>query len=424
MVEGPQCNLKARRLQVLVGQTLRHVSGCPGCEHEGTISQTVLRVFNVGKECFVVFASRAIRLHFAMSGNFAMAEALAMPPGLSGRQRLTARLVFSEHQVVVWDSSASQVTLGYVERWTTRAGRDIIAEEFDMQGVLALLSQRQDAIAEALMDQEVAPGVGNVIKCEGLHAAALNPSARCCDLSQEQLHQAVSCLRDFSLYWHQCCDKGRSAHKQIYNRSHCLRCERAVTLVRLQAGSRITYYCGPCQPMHSAQDTPPRELTGWQPSKPPSKQGSSAASRKRKAPPGVPTLLQCWGAHSTPSTASSGPGRVTAGSADAGALGDTVSSSVRAAIEARHASPLRHFLLRACLYLCAGASVLMAACASSWAGTTHRCPGTAALQTAAGGPHPCSCIRWCAPCITEHTKQCEHWGSRGACVNNACPLRA
>ena len=73
MVEGPQCHLKARKLEGagLVGQrVLRAV--CPG---NATLAARlasagpILRIVAVGKECFFVFADCALRLHFAMSGS-------------------------------------------------------------------------------------------------------------------------------------------------------------------------------------------------------------------------------------------------------------------------------------------------------------------------------------------------------------------
>ena len=293
MVEGPQCALKTKRLAVLQGQRLLAVVGCPKCIHAGTVGAQVLRVYNVGKECFVVFATRALRLHFAMAGNMEIIPASSSPAPMVGRRKHTVTLQFSEQHVVLWDSTATNVTLGYTERWAARAGRDIIAEDFDLDGVLALLVARgEEAVAEAIMDQEVAPGVGNVIKCEGLHAAAINPAALCFELSRSQLQLLVQALRDFAMYWYECCAKSKSAQKQIYSKERCMRCDGAVTLLRLQTNSRITYFCASCQPICTSADAPPstNKQIGWQPLKKPGKRSAATAAH---------TLHDCWRAAPT-----------------------------------------------------------------------------------------------------------------------------
>ena len=85
-------------------------------------------------------------------------------------------MTFSEHRLVVWDGTVGTVTLGYadlhsalptsvialrspnpryVDRWVVRGNRDIIAESFDMCGVVQLLAPRTDAIADALLGRGI-----------------------------------------------------------------------------------------------------------------------------------------------------------------------------------------------------------------------------------------------------------------------------
>lgn len=285
MVEGPQCHLKARRLEGagMVGQrVLRAV--CPG---NATLAARlagagpILRIVVVGKECFCVFAECALRLHFAMSGSQVVRNGPAAPLPRGSRKVLTLTLELQSGSAVdVFDASIPTiVTLGYLANVESRAGRDVIADEFQRQSVIDLLRNDARPALDALMDQQTFPGVGNVIKCEGLHEACVSPMVVLSELPPIRLGLLVDALRAFAQRWHEACRRGVGISKRIYGSTVCA-CGQEVGLVRAGEKNRITYFCAKCQSREASllPQIPHRRgtLLGWL-------QDSNANSENRPA---------------------------------------------------------------------------------------------------------------------------------------------
>ena len=65
-----------------------------------------------------------------------------------------------------------------------------------------LLSQDERKIFEAIMDQEVLPGVGNVIKCEALFNAGVHPYSIAKLIPADTLVILIDKLKQFAYDWY------------------------------------------------------------------------------------------------------------------------------------------------------------------------------------------------------------------------------
>ena len=254
MVEGPQCNLKARKLAAagVVGQRVVRAV-CPAGTNATTLAArllsagAVLRIIAIGKECFCVFQDCALRLHYAMSGSQVIRSGPAAPLPRGSRKVLTLTLELERCAVDLFDCGAPSIrTLGYLANVESRAGRDVIAEEFDRQAVIERLRADTRPAFDALMDQVSFPGVGNVIKCEGLHEAGIAPTILLSELPDARLGILVDVVRAFAQRWHEACRRGVGIAKRVYGATVCA-CGRQVGLVRAGEKNRITYFCPSCQ---------------------------------------------------------------------------------------------------------------------------------------------------------------------------------
>ena len=116
------------------------------------------------------------------------------------------------------------------------------------------------------MDQEVTPGVGNVIKCEALFNAKIHPYSISSHIPTDKLTDLIAKLRSFAHEWYNCKQRRRGAvssnhsksklifhivkieiEKSVYGKDVCKRCQKTVRLVRSGVLQRITYYCEGCQ---------------------------------------------------------------------------------------------------------------------------------------------------------------------------------
>jgi len=248
MVEGPKVVLKCERLaKSLVRRTLLYSSDPALASVEG---KTCERVISVGKELFILFENNlSIRLHFQMNGSDRVVPSGSPTPDLSSKSRkvLTAKLTFDIIDLYLYDTSVSMRTSEYVDIIQQRVNRDICNPIISCSEVVDMMIVDQRPLKDLIMDQIILPGVGNIIKCEGLFLSRIHPNSRGASLKIDELTRLVVMLHRFSHTWMENCRRGRPTEYSIYGRSSCVECLTPVSLVRDGDLDRITYFCARCQ---------------------------------------------------------------------------------------------------------------------------------------------------------------------------------
>jgi endonuclease VIII len=128
-----------------------------------------------------------------------------------------------------------------------RLGPDILAEEFTIDEGVAALRRAEPSrqVGDALLDQRLVCGVGNLFKSEGCFAAEVDPWRSVGDLSDEELTRVVAeteALMRAGL-------EGRRGERRVYRRAKlpCPRCGAPLRARRQGDDARTTYWCGRCQ---------------------------------------------------------------------------------------------------------------------------------------------------------------------------------
>ncbi|HEV2790242.1 MAG TPA: zinc finger domain-containing protein, partial [Solirubrobacterales bacterium] len=127
-----------------------------------------------------------------------------------------------------------------------RLGPDILAERFDLEGVVAAM--RVDpgrGLGDALLDQPLVAGIGNIFKSEACFAARVDPWRPIGDLSEEELRAVLSAARDLMS---EAVESGRHPHR-VYRRRQgaCPRCRGRISSRGQGDDNRTTYWCPRCQ---------------------------------------------------------------------------------------------------------------------------------------------------------------------------------
>jgi endonuclease-8 len=150
-----------------------------------------------------------------------------------------------------------------------RAGNDLLSAEFDADGAVErLMARPQVAIADALLDQSVLAGVGNVFKSEICFVNGLNPFRKTGSLTRDEATKTIASAQKL-LRANVLEDSGdmivtyrgqqrRTTHESdpsaslwVYGRNGepCRRCGEAIRR-RIQGDdARVTFWCPRCQPM-------------------------------------------------------------------------------------------------------------------------------------------------------------------------------
>jgi endonuclease-8 len=146
-------------------------------------------------------------------------------------------------------------------------GPDLLSDDtpFDRAEVIRRLRGRgREAIADALLNQRVVAGIGNVFKSEILFLAGVDPFATAAALSEAALERLVGIARDqlaanvMSQSQTLSPAVGRRTTRSldpreklwVYGRGgkRCRRCGTAIRSKKTGLHARLTYWCPACQP--------------------------------------------------------------------------------------------------------------------------------------------------------------------------------
>jgi endonuclease-8 len=128
-----------------------------------------------------------------------------------------------------------------------RLGPDILAEEFDLDGVIAAMrADPTRGLGDALLDQHLVAGIGNIFKSEACFAAKVDPWRPIGDLSDEELDAVLLAARE---QMQAAVESGGRHHFRVYKRRQgsCPSCGGPITSRGQGDANRTTYWCPRCQ---------------------------------------------------------------------------------------------------------------------------------------------------------------------------------
>ncbi|MGX5819818.1 DNA-formamidopyrimidine glycosylase family protein [Chitinophaga lutea] len=242
MPEGPSIVILREELAQFAGKKVLEVSGNTKVPLEGIKGKKVVAFRSWGKHFLICFPTFAIRIHFLLFGTYRVNERKEMPPRL--------RLVFSNGEVNFYTSSIRRIEapLDEVYDWSA----DVMSEQWDPAKALAKLKKAPDMLAcDALLDQNIFAGSGNIIKNEVLFNIRVHPASRIGALPLRKRKELVKEVVDYSfrfLEWKKAYVLKK--HWRIHTRKACPRCDLPVHKEYLGQTNRRTFFCTNCQELY------------------------------------------------------------------------------------------------------------------------------------------------------------------------------
>ena len=242
MPEGDALHRAARRLQPLVGQRLEVESPNPRGKLTRVADRVDGRVLEsveaVGKNHLLRFEGGVVvRSHLRMTGRWRLE-----PRGRARTGRPWLVLRGEAYEGVLWNGPVLTVE----SRNVRRLGPDVLSESFDVDAVVARLRAAGERwLGEALQDQRLVAGIGNMWMAETLWTTHLSPWLRVREVTDAQLREAVGTARRLM---QESVESGRPG-RQVYRRAGrpCLRCGEIVRSRGQGDANRTVYWCPGCQ---------------------------------------------------------------------------------------------------------------------------------------------------------------------------------
>jgi endonuclease-8 len=243
MPEGDSLHRAAQRLQILVGERLEVETPHPRAAVKGLAERLDGRrlegVEAVGKNLLLRFeGGLVLRSHLRMTGRWRIERRGAVR---AGKPWLVLR--GAEYEGVLWNGAVLELVGA---RGAPRLGPDILGEPPDYETMVARLrADPAREIGDALLDQRLVSGIGNLWKAEALWQARVSPWRRLEELDDADLQavlEAAHTMMAASL-------AGPRPARRVYRRAGrpCPRCGGLVRSAPQGDNARTAYWCPGCQ---------------------------------------------------------------------------------------------------------------------------------------------------------------------------------
>jgi endonuclease-8 len=243
MPEGDSLHRAAQRLQVLVGEAVEVETPHPRAAVKGLAERLdgrrLEQVEAVGKNVLFHFeGGLVLRSHLRMKGRWRIER--------RGTERVGKPWLVlrgAEHEAVLWNGAVLEL-VGV--RGAPRLGPDILGEPPDFETMLARLrAEPEREVGDALLDQRLVAGIGNLWKAEALWEACVSPWRCLNEVDDSELRavlEAAHTLMRASV-------EGPRPARHVYRRAGrlCPRCGGSIRSAPQGENARMAYWCPGCQ---------------------------------------------------------------------------------------------------------------------------------------------------------------------------------
>lgn len=240
-MEGPSLVILREELTFLKGQKVIAAEGNASIPMDRIVGRKIKSFKSFGKHLLIQFHSFTIRIHFLMFGSYRINERKDL--------NVRLRLSFDDDKVNFYSCAVSMINepLDDVYDWEV----DVMSREWNPAKARRKLRKARDMnVGDALLNQDIFAGVGNIIKNEVLYRIGVHPENNIGDLPPRKLTQLITEAREYSFDFYRW-KKVYALRKNwlIYKKKKCKQCGNAVTLKHTGKNPRRSFSCEHCQLM-------------------------------------------------------------------------------------------------------------------------------------------------------------------------------
>jgi endonuclease VIII len=239
MPEGPSLVIAREEMQPFIGKKIVAAEGNSKIGIERLVNKKVVNIKTWGKHLLICFDEFTIRIHFLMFGTYYINSKKEAVPRLS--------LKFSKGELNLYSCAIKMIEEPLDEIYDWKA--DVLSKQWDAKAARKKLKLIPDTlVTDALLDQTIFSGVGNIIKNEVLYRIKVHPLSAVGALPSKKLteliNEAVNYSYDF-LRWKK--EYTLRKHWLVHTKKTCQRDETKIIKEYLGQTKRRTFYCPACQ---------------------------------------------------------------------------------------------------------------------------------------------------------------------------------
>jgi endonuclease-8 len=239
MPEGPSIILLKESVQAFKGKKLIEISGNTKVDFTSLLTQKITDFKSFGKNFFVCFRNASIKIHFMLFGSYRVNDKKETNPRLSLR--------FEKGELNFYACSVKLVEgdLDKLYDWTA----DVMNENWDpAKARKKLKAIPKTLVCDALLDQTIFAGIGNIIKNEVLFRIKVHPKTKVGNLPSGKMTELIKEARQYSfdfLEWKR--QYVLKKHWLVHTKKICPRDGSRIVKEYLGKTNRRTFYCNSCQ---------------------------------------------------------------------------------------------------------------------------------------------------------------------------------
>lgn len=242
MPEGPSLYILKELVTDFVGQDIVRADGnVRAVDPARLIGQHILAIRTWGKHLLIEMPELVLRVHFLLFGTYCINER---------REGKTPRLSIETARGDELNLYACAIReIDRIEYEAYDFSADVMSESWDPKKARKKLRAQPDMLAcDALLDQDIFSGVGNIIKNEVLFRIRVHPLSTVGALPAPKLRLLVDEARQYSfdfLEWKR--QYVLKQHWLAHAKRICPRCDIPFHKANLGRTNRRSFYCERCQ---------------------------------------------------------------------------------------------------------------------------------------------------------------------------------
>jgi len=242
MPEGPSIFiLKELIIPLFKGKKIIKAFGNAKIDMSQLKGQKIMDIRCWGKQLLIFTRGITIRIHLLMFGSYSINE------NKKPTRSLRLALVVSKHGVFFYTCSVKLLPASVNTLYDWQA--DVLSDEWDpIKARKKLKAIPKTMICDALLDQQIFSGVGNIIKNEVLYRVKLHPENIINAIPPLKLSEVIKEARNYSfdfLKWKK--EFTLKKHWLAHTKKICLRCNLPITKKYCGKTKRRTFFCSGCQ---------------------------------------------------------------------------------------------------------------------------------------------------------------------------------
>lgn len=242
MPEGPSIVIAKDEMAGFIGKKVISAAGNTQIDIQRLENKKLVTIKTWGKLLLLCFEGFTVRIHFLLFGTYSVNE--------TKDAKLRLGLTFNNGEINFYTASIKIIEgdINLYYNWSA----DVMHGEWDEKAALEKLAQKPNIlICDALLEQDIFSGVGNIIKNEVLYRVYVHPESQIAGISADKRKEIAEQARLYSFDFLKWKRQGTlKKHWLAHTKKQCQRCNLPLHKEYTGTKKRRSFFCTNCQQLY------------------------------------------------------------------------------------------------------------------------------------------------------------------------------